>query len=108
MEMSFIYELIGYVGSLLVATSLMMKSLVRLRVINLAGTLIFVIFGFLIGAEPIILLNVLILGVNIYHLVQMWQQKHYFNLLEVSHDSTYLQSFLEFYHDEIISFFPSY
>ena len=39
-------EIIGYAGSLLVAASLMMDSLVKLRWINLAGALAFaLLFG---------------------------------------------------------------
>jgi hypothetical protein len=108
MELSLFYELIGYAGSLLVAISLMMRSVFRLRVINLIGALFFVIYGILIHAVPIVLLNSLIVGVNVYYLVQMWNQKDYFKLMEVNHHSTYLKNFVEFYQREIHEFFPSY
>jgi hypothetical protein len=108
MELSLFYELIGYAGSLLVAISLMMRSVFRLRVINLIGALFFVIYGILIHAVPIILLNSLIVGVNVYYLAQMWNQKDYFKLMEVNHHSTYLKNFVEFYQREIHEFFPSY
>jgi len=108
MEASFFYELIGYAGSLLVAISLMMKSLVRLRVINLIGALIFTVYGILIGAYPVAFLNALIIAVNAYYLVRMWRQKDYFKLMEVNYDSSYLKNFVDFYHKEINEFFPSY
>ncbi|MBI3163860.1 MAG: YgjV family protein, partial [Chloroflexi bacterium] len=73
MEATLIYELVGYVGSVLVAVSLMMKSLLRLRVINLVGALFFVLYGLLIGALPVAFLNALIVGVNVYYLAQMWK-----------------------------------
>lgn len=108
MELSFFYELVGYAGSVLVAISLMMKSVFRLRVINLLGALFFTAYGILIGAVPVALLNSLIVAVNIYYLVQMWNQKDYFKLMEVNYDSRYLKNFLEFYKKEITEFFPSY
>ncbi|MBC7878525.1 MAG: YgjV family protein [Anaerolineales bacterium] len=108
MQPSFFYELIGYAGSVLVAVSLMMKSLVRLRMINLVGALFFVIYGLLIGAFPVAFLNTLIVVVNVYYLTRMWKQKDYFKLLEVSHDSRYLKNFVDFYQKEISEFFPSY
>jgi len=108
MELSFLYELIGYIGSILVAISLMMKSLVRLRIINLLGALFFTIYGLLIGAFPVTFLNTLIVGVNVYFLAQMWNQKDYFKLMEVSYDSHYLKNFVDFYQKEINEFFPSY
>ena len=102
------FEMVGYVGSVLVAISLMMKSLWRLRVINLVGASFFTIYGLLIGAVPVAGLNALIVGIDIYYLWQMWRQKDYFHLLEVSFDSRYLKNFVEFYRKEIGEFFPSY
>ena len=108
MEISFVFELIGYAGSVLVAISLMMKSLLKLRIINLIGALFFTVYGVLIGAVPVALLNSLIVGVNIYYLLQMWNQKDYFKLMEVKYNSPYLKNFIDFYNKEIIEFFPSY
>lgn len=108
MEQSFLYELVGYAGSVLVAVSLMMKSLVRLRVINLIGALFFIAYGLLIGAFPIAFLNGLILCVNLVNLWQMWRQRDYFHLMEVRADSIYLRHFLEFYRKDILEFVPTY
>ncbi len=108
MEPSFLYELVGYAGSILVAISLTMKSLVRLRVINLVGAMVFTVYGFLIGAFPVVFLNTIILAINVFYLVQMWNQKDYFKLMEVSFDSRYLKNFVDFYQKEIREFFPTY
>jgi len=108
MHLSFPYEIIGYVGSLLVAFSLTMKSLQRLRIINMIGALFFIAYGILIGAFPIALLNLLTLSVNLFSLWRMWQQKDYFTLMQVHADSAYLKKFLEFYRKEISEFTPTY
>ena len=108
MNSSMIYEMIGYAGSILVAISLTMKSLYRLRMINLAGAIFFILYGLLIGAFPVVFLNGLILCVNLYNLYQMLNQKDYFKLMEVNHSSIYLKNFLEFYRKDIFEFFPSY
>jgi hypothetical protein len=108
MDTHFWFEMVGYVGSVLVAISLMMESLWRLRIINLVGALIFTTYGLLIGAEPVAGLNALIVAIDIYYLLQMWRQKDYFHLMEVSYDSRYLKNFVEFYRKEIGEFFPSY
>ena len=108
MDAQFWLEMVGYAGSLLVAISLMMKSLLRLRIINLVGALIFVVYGLLIHAYPVSLMNGLIVGIDLYYLAQMWRQKDYFTLLEVSHDSAYLNSFVDFYKTEIAEIFPDY
>ncbi|HNF94143.1 MAG TPA: YgjV family protein [Anaerolineales bacterium] len=108
MDSSFIYELIGYAASLLVAFSLTMKSLQKLRIVNMIGAVVFIVYGLLIGAIPVAFLNTLILGVNVYNLWQMWQQKDYFTLMQVRADSAYLKKFLEFYRTEISEFVPTY
>ncbi|MBL8102908.1 MAG: YgjV family protein [Anaerolineales bacterium] len=108
MDIALFYELVGYTGSLLVALSLMMKSLQRLRIINMIGAIFFIAYGLLIGALPIALLNGLTLGVNAYNLWRMLQQKDYFTLMEIRPDSAYLRRFLDFYHKEISELIPTY
>jgi len=101
-------ELIGYLGSILVAVSLMMKSLLRLRIINLMGALFFTVYGVLLGAYPVAFLNGLIVCIDLYYLLQMWRQKDFFTFLEVSPKSEYLRAFVEFYKDDIAEIIPSY
>jgi len=101
-------ELIGYLGSILVAISLMMKSLLRLRVINLVGALFFTGYGILLGAYPVAVLNGLIVCIDLYYLVQMWRQKDFFTFLEVSPKSEYLRAFVDFYKDDIAEIIPNY
>jgi len=108
MNPSQLYELIGYTGSLLVAISLSMKSLQRLRIVNMVGALFFILYGILIRALPIVLLNGLTFGVNAYNLWRMWQKRDYFTLMQVRADSAYLDRFLEFYREEISGFIPTY
>jgi hypothetical protein len=73
METTSILEMIGYLASVLVAISLMMRSLTKLRVINLSGSLLFAVYGFLIGAYPVAALNAFIVGVNVFYLWKTWQ-----------------------------------
>lgn len=108
MNLSFNYELVGYAASILVAISLMMKSLVRLRTVNLIGAIVFIVYGLLIHALPIVFLNTLTLSVNAYNLWRMWRQKDYFTLMEIRAESTYLKRFLDFYSKEILEFIPTY
>jgi len=101
-------ELIGYLGSILVAISLMMKSLLRLRIINLIGALFFTLYGILLGAYPVAFLNGIIVCIDLYYLVQMWRQKDFFTFLEVSPNGKYLNAFLEFYREDILEIIPTF
>ena len=71
MDTAQVYELLGYSASVLVAISLMMQSVVKLRTINLIGAVLFTIYGLLIGAFPVAFLNGFIAVVNVYYLHQM-------------------------------------
>lgn len=101
-------EIIGYVGSILVAISLMMKSLLRLRVINLFGASFFMAYGVLLKAYPVAFLNGLIVCIDLYYLFEMWRQKDFFTFMEVKPASDYLRTFVNFYKDDISSIIPNY
>ncbi|MBN2469770.1 MAG: hypothetical protein JXN59_03510, partial [Anaerolineae bacterium] len=98
----------GYLASVLVAISLMMRSVLRLRLINLIGSAVFTGYGLLIGALPIALLNFLVVLINLYNLAQMLKAKEYFELLEVAPQSRYLQRFLRFYAEDIRQLMPDF
>lgn len=66
-------ELFGYLGSFLVALSLTMGDMFWLRVFNLAGALIFVVYGFIIKSYPVAFLNLFITLANVYYLNQLMQ-----------------------------------
>ena len=104
----FYIELIGYVASALIAISMMLSSILRLRLINLAGAAAFAIYGVLIGAPPVAILNGLIVVVNAYYLFQMLRAKEYFQLLSLRPDSDYLNYFLGFYAADIRKIFPEF
>ena len=106
--MNFYLELLGYIASILVAISLMMSSLLKLRLINLVGAFFFVVYGLLIGAIPVAVVNGIIILVNLYFLYQMYSSQERFSLLNVNSDSDYLRYFLEFHEADIKTFVPDY
>ncbi|AXG72351.1 hypothetical protein KORDIASMS9_04622 [Kordia sp. SMS9] len=67
-------EIIGYLASLAVLVSFTMKDLKNLRKINGIGCLLFVLYGYLMPTLrvglPIIITNLAIFGINIYHLTR--------------------------------------
>lgn len=108
MEATFIYELIGYVASILVAVSLMMSNIVQLRIVNMIGAATFSIYGILIGSIPVAAMNGFIVLINIYYLMQIYSTVEYFQILKVSGGSEYLETFLNFYQDQISTFQPNF
>ena len=64
-------HIIGYIASALVAVSLMMSSILKLRVINLVGASLFTVYGLLIGAYPVAVMNLFIVLIDLYYLRDM-------------------------------------
>lgn len=108
MDRQVLYELIGYVASALVAVSLMMSSILKLRLVNLVGSAAFAAYGVLIHAYPVAAMNGFIVLINLYYLHRMLRTREYFHLLSVEPDSQYLRHFLQFYDREIRRFLPDF
>ena len=68
------FEMLGYMASVFVAISLMMRSVTKLRVINLVGAVLFTAYGLVIAAYPVAVVNGFIVLVNIYYLQQTWRE----------------------------------
>lgn len=108
MPTQLIYEIIGYIASILIAISLTMKSILRLRVINLIGAIFFTAYGLLIQAYPVAAVNFFIVIIDIIYLREMLATKEFFHLLEVERRSDYLDYFLNFYREDIQKFQPDF
>lgn len=64
-------EWIGYLASLVLIISFMMKDINKLRIVNSLGAVLFVIYGIMLQISlPIIITNTFILGVNTYYLLK--------------------------------------
>lgn len=64
-----ITEWIGYLASIALIISFMMKNVNTLRMINSVGAILFIIYGVMLETSwPIIITNVFILLLNIYYL----------------------------------------
>ncbi len=94
-------EWIGYAASLIVLVSLLMTSVKRLRWINLFGSLIFAVYGILIGAIPVGAMNAGIVLINAYFIYQMYAKKDYFTLMQMTNETEYFNHFMSFYRNTV-------
>lgn len=97
-------ELIGYLASALIVLSLLMASVLKLRVINLVGAVVFTLYGLLIGSFPVVVSNGAIVVIDLYYLWRMWRDRaheSYFEVVEWPKDGVYLPRFLAFHADDI-------
>ena len=69
-------EWIGIGATGLVLISFLQKSEVGIRRINILGSVLFVIYGILINALSIWLLNGICIIVNLYKLYKLWKDQY--------------------------------
>lgn len=101
-------EWLGYLSSIIVAISLLMSSIIKLRWYNLAGSILFAIYGYMIHAIPVALINTIIVFINIYYLYKIYTEKEYFKLIEINEENNYIKSFFDFYKNEITKYSPDF
>ncbi|QDE29983.1 MULTISPECIES: YgjV family protein [Shewanella] len=68
-----IWEWVGYLASVVVAISLMMSNIKKLRWWNLLGAGLFVAYGLAIDAIPVALVNFFIVLIDAYYLVKLYR-----------------------------------
>lgn len=63
-------EIWGYISMMVVLTSMLMKDLKKLRIVNSIACSMFVIYGITLGAYPIVVMNLLVISINLYRLIK--------------------------------------
>ncbi len=101
-------ELTGYFASILILTSLLMSSAVKLRIINAVGAAVFTVYGILIHSYPTAFLNGVSVIVDIYYIVKLLRSDSHFSARQVTGDEVGLDEFLRVYRNDIGHHFPSY
>jgi hypothetical protein len=101
-------EVLGYVASAVIILSLTMTSIVRLRVVGLAGSALFATYGALVGSIPVVATNMVIFGLHVFFLWRAFNVDEFFTLLEVRPESRYLSEFLEYHRSDICRFQPGF
>lgn len=98
-------EIIGYIGSLLVVVSMLMTSVIRLRVINMIGSAIFTGYALAIHSYPTAALNFSLVCINGYNLAALFKGKKDYAVVPIA-DGAFLSYLWDVYADDIAVFFP--
>lgn len=103
-----IFEIISLIASIITAISLTVKSVYKMRWLNLFGCFGFVVYGVLMEAWPLALVNgyiAIIDALNIIKLNNSDKSSFYFGMIGDIGEK-YFEQFYQFYEDDIRSFFP--
>ncbi|HEU4910937.1 MAG TPA: hypothetical protein VFV76_03475, partial [Actinomycetes bacterium] len=103
-------DALGWAGSALLVYSLLQSRVLRFRVINTIASLSLVLFNALIQVWPMVAMNVVLAGINLYFIRKLLSERHdetAYDVLEVGLSDAYLQHFLRVHGEDIRRFFPA-
>lgn len=101
-------EIFGYIGTALVILSMMMTSVTKLRIINISGSIISAIYAFISNTWPIVIMNLCLIIINLFHLIKDFSQKNKFGHIKLDKYDKNVNYFLTYYKDDIDKFYPNY
>ena len=101
-------ELVGYLASALVVASLAMTSVVRLRIVSLLGSVVFVTYGVLLPSMPIIITNAAVALLNIWFLRKEFAGSRDLGAVPIAADAPFLQDFLRSHATDLTRTHPGF
>lgn len=104
-------DVLGWGGSALLVYSLLQASVLRLRVLNAIACLILIGFNAVLEVWPMVGMNIVLVAINAWFIVQLLRERHddsVFEVLEVSPDDAYLLHTLRTHADDIARFNPGF
>lgn len=105
MNTTTIIEIAGYLGSTLVVVSMLMSSVVKLRVINTIGSCISASYALIIHSYPLALMNICLIIINCYNLAKLLKSEQQYDLIQTDTDDAFLAYFIAHYKQDIQNFF---
>jgi hypothetical protein len=102
---------LGWVGSALLIYSLMQARVLRFRLLNLVACLILVVFNALLGIWPMVVMNVVLAGINLWFIRKLASERHSdkaFEVLEVGPLDEYLHHTLRVHAEDIEKYQPGF
>lgn len=101
-------EMIGYLGSILVVISMLMSSVVKLRIINTTGSVIFAAYALIIHSYPTAFMNFCLVIINIYNLMKLLKKEQSYALVDGKAGDSLLRYILDYYREDISRYFPGF
>ncbi len=108
MEPKTLIELFGYLGSVLVVVSMLMSSVVKLRILNTVGSVISGAYALIIGSFPLALMNICLIAINVYNLRKLLLDKKQYHLVRCGSREALVSYFLQYYSADIQVYFPEF
>ena len=102
-------DVLGWSGSALLIYSLMQARVLRFRVLNLVACVVLVVFNAVLEIWPMVAMNVVLSGINLYFIRKLVADRHderAFEVLEVGPTDEYLRYVLRVHAKDILAHQP--
>lgn len=106
--LTLIIEIYGYIGTVLVVVSMIMSSLVKLRIVNTIGSIVSGTYSLIIGSYPMVLMNGAIIIINLWGLRSLLGTKQKYDMVRTNDGDASLTYFLNYYLSDIQVYFPEF
>ena len=107
-DIKLIIEIVGYIGSALVIVSMLMTSVVKLRVINMIGSVIFAAYALCIHSYPTAAMQGALIIINIVNLRKLLNTKKEYSVVKQSGPQAFSDFFISQNKDDIKKIFPDF
>lgn len=97
-------EIFGYIGTALVIISMMMTSVLKLRIINMCGGVISLIYAVLTNTWPVAVLNACLVCINFVQTIRKLRKKDSLTFAKVSTSDGSFKYFLSYFENDIKKF----
>ncbi len=104
-------DALGWAGSALLIYSLLQARVLRFRVLNLMASLVLVVFNAALGIWPMVAMNTVLAGINIWFIRRLLHERHddrAYQVLEVGTTDAYLHHTLRVHGADISRIFPEF
>ena len=104
-------DLLGWAGSALLVWSLLQNRLLRLRAINLVGCLVLIGYNAAVRVWPMVGLNVVLAGINVWYLASLLATRHdqrRYQVVQVGTDDDFLGYVLRTHEADIARYNPGF
>ncbi len=108
MSPELLVELYGYLGSALVVISMLMASVVKLRVVNTIGSIVSGTYALIIDSFPLALMNGCLIVINVYNLIRLLRTDRQYDMICDNSDDSYVRYFIKRYIKDILNYFPDF
>lgn len=101
-------EAFGYIGTALVLLSMMMTSLSKLRIVNIAGSVVSMTYAAILNTWPVVFLNFGLIIINVIQLVRLYRLKSMLKIVVTETNDENVKHFIEYYNKDICIYFPDF